>query len=156
MGSSESFTVYFTVSDSKFCNDNALRKIIIRLTSRITFEVFPSVNPKMAAVWVVPPCNLVNVYWRFRSTYSLQHRSDDRGSKDLWNVGLTLSYYMTLQPRRHPSSYSLTQNVCIHTMVMHVIVFVNLLGTTYMTVEEEIMMNRSYIWGWNYFITMLG
>jgi hypothetical protein len=31
-------------------------------------------------------------------------RSDDGGSKDLWNVGTTLPDYTVLQPRRQPSS----------------------------------------------------
>jgi hypothetical protein len=32
------------------------------------------------------------------------HRPDDGGSKDLWNAGKLLPYYMALQPRRQPSS----------------------------------------------------
>jgi hypothetical protein len=55
----------------------------------------------MAVVWVVLPCSLVDVYQRFRG-----HCPDDRGSKDLWNVGELLPDYTVLQPRRQPSSYS--------------------------------------------------
>jgi hypothetical protein len=33
-------------------------------------------------------------------------RHDDRGSKDLWNVGKLLPDYTALQPGRQPSSYS--------------------------------------------------
>jgi hypothetical protein len=34
---------------------------------------------------------------------TMSHRPDDRGSKDLWNVGKRLPDYMALQPRRQPS-----------------------------------------------------
>jgi hypothetical protein len=65
---------------------------------------------KMAVFWVVAPCSLVGVYQRFRGPCSLHHqgdddhRPDDGGSKDLWNVGTLLQDYTVRQPRRQPSS----------------------------------------------------
>jgi hypothetical protein len=37
---------------------------------------------------------------------SWDHRPDDGGSKNIWNVGKLLPDYTALQPRRQPSSYS--------------------------------------------------
>jgi hypothetical protein len=62
---------------------------------------------KMAVFWVVAPCSLVEFYQYFRGPCCLHHQGpNDGGSKDLWNVGKLLPDYMTLQPRRQPSSYS--------------------------------------------------
>jgi hypothetical protein len=57
----------------------------------------------MAVFWVVVPCSLVEVSWRFRSACC----PDDGGSKHLWNVGKLLPDYMAWQLRRQSSSYSL-------------------------------------------------
>jgi hypothetical protein len=62
---------------------------------------------KMAVFWVVAPCNLVEVYQRFRSLLPpSSRRPDDEGSKDLLNVGKLLPDYTAPQPRGQPSSYS--------------------------------------------------
>jgi hypothetical protein len=59
---------------------------------------------KMAVFWIVAPCSLVEVYQRFRGPCCLHHQgSDDRGSKDIWNVGKLLPDYTVLQPRRQLS-----------------------------------------------------
>jgi hypothetical protein len=76
---------------------------------QVGFEVLTAVRTKMAVLWVVEPCSLVEVYQRIRGPCCLHHqgdRRDDGGSKDLWNVGKLLPDYTVLQPRRQPSSYS--------------------------------------------------
>jgi hypothetical protein len=53
----------------------------------------------MAVFWDVAPCSLVEVYQRFRGSYSLHgDRSDDRGCKHLWNVGKLLPVNMVQHP----------------------------------------------------------
>jgi hypothetical protein len=65
---------------------------------------------KMAVLWVVASCSLVEVHRRFRGPCCLHHQSnhrpDDGGSKDLWKDGKLLPDHTALQPRRQPSSYS--------------------------------------------------
>jgi hypothetical protein len=83
--------------------------------SSTSSSVPPVVVTKMAVFWVVPPCNLVQVYRRFRGLYRLHHQGDvfiitDRlhgGSTDLWNFGKLVPIYAALQPIRQPSSYRL-------------------------------------------------
>jgi hypothetical protein len=41
------------------------------------------VNIKMAAFWVVAPCSLVEIYWRFRAALCLHHK-DDVGAMSPW------------------------------------------------------------------------
>jgi hypothetical protein len=72
------------------------------LTVLVGFEVLMVASMKMAVFWVVAPCSLVEVYQCFRCPCCLH-----QGSKDLWNVDKLLLDYTVLQPRRHPSSYSL-------------------------------------------------
>jgi hypothetical protein len=60
--------------------------------------------------WVVAPCSLVEVCWRFWGACCLHHQGDeirpeDGGSKNPWNVGKLLLDYTAQQPRRQPSSY---------------------------------------------------
>jgi hypothetical protein len=54
----------------------------------VRFQALTAANMKMAVFWVVAP----------------RSRSDDGGSKDLWNVGKFLPDYTAQQPRRQPSS----------------------------------------------------
>jgi hypothetical protein len=64
---------------------------------------------KVAVIWVVAPCSLVEVYRRFRKTGCFQHqgiyRPDVGGSKYCWNIGELVSDYAALLPRGHPSSW---------------------------------------------------
>jgi hypothetical protein len=63
---------------------------------------------KMAAFWVVAPCNLVEVYRCFRGAcwhYHKGDRSDDGGSEHPWNISKLLPVCTAQQPRRQPSSY---------------------------------------------------
>jgi hypothetical protein len=66
------------------------------------FQVLTRASMKMAAFWVAAPCNLVEIYRRFRSACCLHHQGRD----DLWNVGKFLPDDTAQQPRRQPSSYS--------------------------------------------------
>jgi hypothetical protein len=83
---------------------------------KLRLQVLIAVSMKMAVLWVVASCRLVEVYQRFRDLYCLHrhgvtHRPDDGGSTDLWNVGKLISVYMMLQARRQPSSaYKLSNN----------------------------------------------
>jgi hypothetical protein len=66
----------------------------------------------MAALWVVAPCSLVEVYRRFRGTCCHRQQGPDDGvSTYLWNVGLLLPVYTALQPRRQPSSSRRRENL---------------------------------------------
>jgi hypothetical protein len=47
---------------------------------------------KMAVLWDVAPCSLVQVYRRFG------HRSTDKDNKRLWNVGELLPGYTAQHP----------------------------------------------------------
>jgi hypothetical protein len=58
---------------------------------------------KMAVFWVVAPCSVVEVYWRF--------------SKHLWNAGEILLDYTAQQPRRQPSSYTPPWNPKSHNLL---------------------------------------
>jgi hypothetical protein len=51
----------------------------------------------MAVFWIVAPCGLVEDYHQ-------DYRSDDGGSKHLWNVGKLLIDYTAQKPRRQSSS----------------------------------------------------
>jgi hypothetical protein len=46
--------------------------------------------------------------WGWLSSGYGDHRPDDGGSTDLWNVGKLIPVYTALQPRRQPSSNMLT------------------------------------------------
>jgi hypothetical protein len=76
----------------------------------VGFEVLTAVSTKMAVLWVVALCSLIEVYQRFKSPCCLHHqgvmthRRDDGGSKNHWNVGKLLPDYTALQPRRQPYS----------------------------------------------------
>jgi hypothetical protein len=43
----------------------------------VEFEVLTAVSTKMAVFWVVAPCNLVEVYQRFRGPCCLHHQGDE-------------------------------------------------------------------------------
>jgi hypothetical protein len=64
----------------------------------------------MVVCWVVAPCSLVKINWRFNGACFLHHqgthRPDDGGSKHLWNVCKIVPYYTAQQPRRQLSSSS--------------------------------------------------
>jgi hypothetical protein len=49
----------------------------------VGFEVLTVTSTKMAVFCVVSPCNMVDVYRRFRGAYCLHHQGDDGGSKQL-------------------------------------------------------------------------
>jgi hypothetical protein len=73
------------------------------------FEVLIAVSTMIPVFCFVAPCSLVEVYQRFRSPccfhhQGVNHRPDDGGSKDLWNIGKLLPNYTALQPRRQPST----------------------------------------------------
>jgi hypothetical protein len=60
--------------------------------------MFTAVSTKVAVLWVVAPCSLVEVYQRFRGPCCLNHQGyddgpDNGGSKDLWKVGKLLPDY---------------------------------------------------------------
>jgi hypothetical protein len=76
------------------------RKIAERY-SEVKFRVFTAASMKMAVFWVVAPCSLVEVYWRFRGSCCLHHQGTHRS-----DVGKILPDYMAQQPRRQPSSDS--------------------------------------------------
>jgi hypothetical protein len=96
----------------------------LRITYVISWSIllFPAFihsfhNLKMAAFWRVPPCILAEFHRRFicasvppwtwtEVSPRLTYRPDDRGSKHLWNACKLLAHNMTLQPKRHPKSFS--------------------------------------------------
>jgi hypothetical protein len=52
--------------------------------AQVTFQVFMAASMKMAVLWVVAPCNLVEVYRRFRGACSFNHQAyRDGGRKHL-------------------------------------------------------------------------
>jgi hypothetical protein len=61
-------------------------------TRHIKFYFFKLEHVKMAVFWVVAPCNLVEIYQRFRCPRCLHHQGS--------------SVHTALQPRRQLSSYS--------------------------------------------------
>jgi hypothetical protein len=49
--------------------------------------------------WVVAPCSLVKINWRFKGAYCLHHhRPDNGGSTHLWNVCLLQRDYTVIYP----------------------------------------------------------
>jgi hypothetical protein len=93
-------------SDGRFCAGafgRNLASVAVKMLPhfvKVGSEVLTAVRTKMAFFWVVPPCSLVEVYQRFRGTCCLHHqgdkshRSDDGGSKDLWNL---VNFYQTIR-----------------------------------------------------------
>jgi hypothetical protein len=61
----------------------------------VRFQVLTAASMKMAVFWVVAPCSLVEVYWRFRGACCLHQH--------LWNVGKLIPDYMVQQPSRQLS-----------------------------------------------------
>jgi hypothetical protein len=67
-----------------------------------------STNRKMAVVWVVAPCSLIEMYWRQRCLLPLklrgwaQHRPDDGHRKYVSNACKILPDYTAQQPKRSP------------------------------------------------------
>jgi hypothetical protein len=47
----------------------------------VGFEVLMAVSTKMAVVWVVAPCSLVEVYQRFRGPCCLHHQGDEKATR---------------------------------------------------------------------------
>jgi hypothetical protein len=70
----------------------------------VRFHVLTETGMKMAVFWDVAPCSLVDTDRHFRGAYCLQHRTDNGGSKVLWNVGQYLPDYTAQHRRRQPSS----------------------------------------------------
>jgi hypothetical protein len=66
-------------------------------------------NLKMAAIWDIATCSLVQVHRLFRGAYCLHHRPDDVGSKHLWNVGKLQQDYTEQYPRRLPLKWILKE-----------------------------------------------
>jgi hypothetical protein len=54
----------------------------------VRFQVLTAVSMKMAVLWVVAPCSLVEVYLRFRGARCVHQgdRPDDEGSNHLSNL----------------------------------------------------------------------
>jgi hypothetical protein len=70
----------------------------------VRFEALRTAIMTKIAFWNIAPCIKVKVYRRFRSTYCLHHRSDDRGSTRLRNVCLLQRDYTALYYRKLTSS----------------------------------------------------
>jgi hypothetical protein len=83
---------------------------VLNVTPCISVPASRTTQPltKMAVFWVVPPCNLVEIYQCFKgfSLIWLTNRPDDGGSNDFRNVGKLLPNYTKQQPRSQSSSYS--------------------------------------------------
>jgi hypothetical protein len=63
-------------------------------------------NVKMAVLWDVASCILVDIDLRFRGAYCLHYQGNVGGNKYLWNVDQYLPDCTVQHPRRLPSSYS--------------------------------------------------
>jgi hypothetical protein len=50
----------------------------------VGFEVLTAVSTKMAVFSVVAPCNLVEVYQRFKDPCCLHHQGDSQGPLKCW------------------------------------------------------------------------
>jgi hypothetical protein len=48
----------------------------VKTPLKVGFEVLTAVSTKMAVIWVVAPCSLVEVYQRFRGPCCLHHQDD--------------------------------------------------------------------------------
>jgi hypothetical protein len=66
----------------------------------IGFEVLTAVSAKMAVVWVVAPCSLVEVYQRFRGPCCLHHQGE-RASETLVNFYQTTRHYNSEDSHLH-------------------------------------------------------
>jgi hypothetical protein len=65
---------------------------IVLLFTDVFFTILSAVLTQLCRIWS-----------SHGSEYEDDHRPDDGGSKDLWNVGKLLPDYTALQPRRQPS-----------------------------------------------------
>jgi hypothetical protein len=55
-------------------------------TSKVaSFQVLTAVSMKMTVFWDAAPCSLVEIDRRFRGTYCLHHRGDNRADRHLRN-----------------------------------------------------------------------
>jgi hypothetical protein len=52
----------------------------------VGFQVLTAVSTKMAVFWVVAPCNLVEVYQRFRGPCCLHHQGDESSPSSTYNI----------------------------------------------------------------------
>jgi hypothetical protein len=68
-------------------------------------QVLTATSVKMAVLWDVAPCSLVDINRRFTWAQAMSH-PDDGGSKNLWNVLQYLSDCTVKHPTRQPPSYS--------------------------------------------------
>jgi hypothetical protein len=48
----------------------------IKCSPYVGFEVLTAMSTKMAVLWIVAPCSLVEVYQRFRGPCCLHHQGD--------------------------------------------------------------------------------
>jgi hypothetical protein len=93
-------------SKACLCNSRFLHKLFpsIVLVKTPRFEVLMAVSMKMAILWVVAPCSVVEINRCFRCACCTHHQGnyspDDGGSKHLWNVSKLLPDYMVQQPGR--------------------------------------------------------
>jgi hypothetical protein len=89
-----------------------LSKIIVKSTISVELQV---ASRNMRAFWYIALCSLVEVDRRFRGSYCLSYQGDDasskihhpndKGSQNLWNVGLILRHYNTAQYPLRLSSF---------------------------------------------------
>jgi hypothetical protein len=92
-----SFKVTLTLYGSRTrpCKGTWVQSQLRNKSSLVRFQVLTAASMKMAVLWVVVPCTLVEVYRRFRGTCCLHHQ--------VWNVGKLLPDYTAQQPRKQPS-----------------------------------------------------
>jgi hypothetical protein len=67
----------------------------------VIFQVLKAANMKMAVLWVVAPCSLVEVYRRFRGACCLYHQGD-KYSSPWWQK--QQADYTAQHPKRQSSS----------------------------------------------------
>jgi hypothetical protein len=88
-------------------------------TSRRSYVRLPVLtvsSRKMAVFWFVTPCSIVWIDWRFIGVCCLPHQGDyqpdNRGGKNLQNVGQFKRHYTAQQPRgKQPSLFQSTWGV---------------------------------------------
>jgi hypothetical protein len=78
--------------------DNVIYK---HLSCYVRFQVLMAASMKFSVFWDVVQCNHFEVDRRFRGSYCLyQHRPDDGGNTNDWNVGQLQRYCTSLHPKR--------------------------------------------------------
>jgi hypothetical protein len=63
--------------NSRFVTEESIIGVSVAVMTFVRFQVLTAASMKMTLIWNVAPCNLVEVYRRFKGAYCLHHQGDE-------------------------------------------------------------------------------